>query len=100
MASYRLSSSAVKDLNSIAKYTLRIWGQEQAERYLGSLESCMKLLASTPNLGRGCSHIRPEFRRFEYKRHVIFYRPVKGGIFVGRILHERMRADRQVIEDI
>jgi plasmid stabilization system protein ParE len=30
----------------------------------------------------------------EFRKHVVFYRRIKGGIRVSRILHDRMLAER------
>jgi len=38
-------------------------------------------------------------RRLEHGKHVVFYRQVRGGIVVSRILHQRMLPDRHAIED-
>jgi len=59
MATVSFSRSAKADLLSIGAYTLQTWGAAQAERYIGSLEACAKLLAGNPALGRPCGWIRP-----------------------------------------
>jgi len=35
----------------------------------------------------------------EYEMHVVIYRVDKDGIFVSRILHQRMLPSRHLIED-
>lgn len=90
MPEYRLAAPAQRNLREIVRYTLRTWGEDQADRYLESLRKCMASLAASPNLGRACSYAHPDYRRYEHEKHVIFYRPTKYGIRVGRILHERM----------
>jgi toxin ParE1/3/4 len=66
------------------------WGGRQADQYLTKLEDGFALLAENPSIGRTCDVIREGLRRFEVGRHVIFYLPEPGGIFVVRVLHERM----------
>lgn len=95
----RFSRGAKADLLSIGEYTLNTWGAAQAERYLGELERCAKLLAGNPLLGRPCNWIRPGLRRFEKGRHVFFYRRLEDGIFVSRILHQSMLPEQQPFED-
>jgi len=80
MATVSFSRSAKADLLSIGAYTLQTWGAAQAERYIGSLEACAKLLAGNPALGRPCGWIRPGLYRFEKGRHVFFYRWQEDGI--------------------
>jgi toxin ParE1/3/4 len=94
VAVYRFSRRAETDLVRIAAYTLRIWGEAQAVRYLDDLEACCQMLADHPELGRACDHIRSGLRRLEHGRHVVFYRQKAGGILVTRILHQRMVPER------
>ncbi len=37
---------------SIAAYTLRTWGEDQAIHYIDGLEACCRRLADNPALGR------------------------------------------------
>jgi len=57
------------------------------------------MLAASPKLGRPCNWIRPGLRRFEKGRHVVFYRRLRDGIFVSRILHQSMLPDEQSFEE-
>ena len=100
MARFRVSRRAEADLYNIGLYTLRIWGEAQAERYLRELEDCCQQLADSPRRGRACDEIRPGLWRMEQGRHVIFYREDPGcGILISRILHHRMLPEKQAIDD-
>ena len=99
MAKLRFSRRAEADLLSIAGYTLRKWGKVQAIGYLDELESCCRMLADNPSLGRRCDDIRPGLQRHEHARHVLFYRQEASGILICRILHERMLPERHAIDD-
>jgi toxin ParE1/3/4 len=90
MATIQLSGSAKSDLVHIGAFTLEKWGAAQAERYLGDLEQCARMLAGNPALGRECAWLRPGLRRFEKARHVVFYRQTADGILICRILHQAM----------
>jgi toxin ParE1/3/4 len=81
----------------IGDYTLRTWGEGQTIRYLEELETCCQQLANNPNLGRACDEILPGLRRIEHCRHVLFYRLETDGIWVSRILHNRMLPDRHAV---
>jgi plasmid stabilization system protein ParE len=87
-------------LLSIGAYTLKTWGAAQAERYLGALEQCAKMLAGNPPLGRPCAWIRPGLHRFERGRHAFFYRREGDGILVSRILQQSMLPEQQSFEDV
>jgi toxin ParE1/3/4 len=100
LPAYRFSRLARLDLVEIADYTVDTWGLEQANRYMSGLESCFKQLAGTPGIGRKCDRIRAGYRRMEHKMHVVIYRVDKDGIFISRILHQRMLPSRHLIEDV
>lgn len=99
MVTLQISRSAKADLLNIAADTLQKWGIAQAERYLDGLEQCAIMLAENPSLGRLCEWIRPGLHRFEKGRHVVFYRRLKDGIVVSRILHQSALPDRHPFED-
>jgi toxin ParE1/3/4 len=96
---FRFSRRAEADLLSLGDYTLHEWGKTQAARYIGELEVCCQTLADNPALGRPCDDVRPDLRRHEHGKHVVFYRQERGGILVSRILHQRMLPDRHRIDD-
>ncbi|HSR67285.1 MAG TPA: type II toxin-antitoxin system RelE/ParE family toxin [Acidobacteriota bacterium] len=93
MSRYRLASAAKADLQSIWHYTETTWGGRQAEAYVADLKKSFEMLASTPALGRSRDEVRPGFRSFPIREHLIFYRPEESGIAVARILHQRMDVD-------
>ena len=99
MAHCRFSAAAEADLLRIGAHTLRIWGEDQAIRYIIELEACCRVLADNPALGRSCDDIRPGLRRMESSRHVVFYREEAGGILISRILHQRMLPERHAFDD-
>jgi toxin ParE1/3/4 len=94
MATLRFTRQAEADLVSIGAYTIRTWGEPQADRYLSELETCCLQLTATPFLGRACDEIRPGLRRHEHGSHIIFYRQTTKGILVSRILHHSMLPQR------
>lgn len=90
MPEYRLSRLARLDLIEISDYTQDTWGVQQADRYIDGFEGCFRRLTQNPESGRRCNHIERGLRRIEHEKHVIFYRSEDDGIFVIRILHQRM----------
>ena len=99
MPRFRFSYRAETDLLAIGEYTLRTWGKVQAARYINEIEACCQMLAANPALGRSCENVRPGLRRFEHGKHVVFYRREPDGIFVSRILHERMLPKLHATDD-
>jgi toxin ParE1/3/4 len=90
-----LTRRAQADLLDISVHTMTTWGEAQSFRYVDDLNEFCQRLAETPLLGRACDAISPGLRRIEFRKQVVFYRQIKGGIRISRILHERMLADRE-----
>jgi toxin ParE1/3/4 len=98
VAGFTLSRLAETDLEGVAEYTLQRWGEAQAEKYLSEMETCCRMLASNPQLGRACDDIRPGLRRIERGEHIVFYRIIAAEVFVIRILHRAMLPQRDAID--
>jgi toxin ParE1/3/4 len=90
VSTYRLTRKAASDLAEILLYTSDTWGEAQARRYLNLLSEGFDLIADKPGIGRECGVLAFRLRRLERGKHVIFYRPARGGVTVARILHQRM----------
>ena len=84
------SRDAAHDLNDIAEYTVAQWGKEQCAKYLDLLEqTCEVIIPQNAAHGRPVPE-RPGLVRWRCERHVVYFRSVRGGIEIVRILHERM----------
>jgi len=90
MAAVRYTSRAEFDLDEIADFTKRNWNELQVNKYLDGLEDLCVLLTKNPKLGRPYSEAHPTWRRMEHGSQVVFYREIKTGILVQRIMHKRM----------
>lgn len=96
MADFYLRPKAVSDLENIWDYTVRMWDEDQAERYLRLLNVGFIDLTIQPDLGRACDAIRPGYRVFRVGSHVIFYRVMNEGIEIVRVLHQSMDFERHL----
>lgn len=90
MAEFVLRPKAVEDLESIWDYTVKTWGEEQAETYLRLINRGFVDLSRDPSLGRSCDEIREGYRKLRVGRHVIFYRPASEAVEIVRVLHQAM----------
>jgi len=81
---------AREDLKAIWRYTLRQWGERQANLYLQQLDHGIRSLADFPDLGVPCDHIRAEYRKLHVNRHLIFYRRDGSHVEIVRVLHQAM----------
>jgi len=96
MAEFRLTPAALRDLESIWRYTAQQWGADQATDYLDALNAAFEAIAQTPDSGLRCDHIRPGYRRQWAEQHAVYYRVVDGMAIVVRVLHQRMDAPRHL----
>jgi toxin ParE1/3/4 len=90
MKCYVLRPRAERDIEEIWDYSAETWGIGQAEIYIRKIQQSLTLLADDPRLGRPCEDIRAGYRKFRSGSHFVFYRLIKDGIDVVRVLHESM----------
>jgi len=93
---YELSRAADRDLDDIYVYTFREFGVLQADVYFESLEDCLTKLAENPLLGVDASNVRAGYRRFVHQRHTLYYRKIRTGVRIVRILGPGMSVERSV----
>jgi toxin ParE1/3/4 len=62
-----------------------------ADRFVDRIERRFGLLAVNRRLGVTKDDLRPGLRRFGYERYMIYYRLVRGGIEVVRVVHGARR---------
>jgi toxin ParE1/3/4 len=79
---------------------------EDALRFLAAAEKTFAQLAKLPRMGKSRkvkSRVFPDVRQFPitgFERHLVFYRPIRGGIEVLRVLHSARDLNRILDEDI
>ncbi|SRR6266478_3102210 len=56
---------AREDLKAIWRYSLRQWGERQADLYLQQLDRGIRSLADFPDLGIPCDQIRAGYRKLQ-----------------------------------
>ncbi len=92
---YRLSTAAANDINNIYDYTEYKFGEKQAIKYLTGLDEQITLLAEYPDSGRMRDEVRKGLMSFAYQKHIVFYRIMKYGIRIVRVLHGSMDIPKQ-----
>jgi len=96
MVSGRLQSTpeAVEDLDRIWDYIAQE-SPRAADRLLDELQERFDLLAKNPEMGERQPMLADgTYRRFVYRNYVIYYRPLKDGIVLVRILHGAQSAEQ------
>jgi toxin ParE1/3/4 len=83
MAVYKLSPQAEAKLVDIYEYSLRNFGERQADKYYMSMHEAFQRLAEAPLIGR----LFHEFRRHEHDQYAIFYELIDEGVKITMIYH-------------
>jgi toxin ParE1/3/4 len=96
MSRYVLSPRAQEDLDEIWDFTVKTWGERQAEDYIRLLVGAIETAAENPRRGRPCDEVRKGYHRYLAGSHIIFFRKTKAGIDVIRILHGGMDFDQHL----
>jgi toxin ParE1/3/4 len=86
MSSYSLTQQAADDLNEIHDF-IATDNVTAALRFIDRLEEKFQAIAESPEIGRTRKELAPNLRSFPVGNYVIFYRPIKAGIQVIRVLH-------------
>jgi toxin ParE1/3/4 len=85
MSRYVLSAPAKKDLKDLTNYLLRL-SVSAANNFLDIFEEKCRLLADFPEIGRSREELAPLLRSLPVDKYVIFYRLIKNGIQIERVL--------------
>ena len=96
MAGYALSPAARADVEEIWDYTVRNWGEAQAERYTRNIRDACEALGDGTLSGRSAEDIRAGYRKAAVGSQVMFHRVRADVVEVIRILHQSMDVGRHI----
>ena len=86
MGLIRRTPSAHQDYQGIWHYIAQN-NVTAADDLLRKLDSKLELLSDHPRAGQGRPELRPRLRSFPVGEYLIFYRAIRGGIELLRVLH-------------
>jgi len=86
MSQYRVSEDARRDLGDIWLHVAHD-NPDAADQLIRALLSRFPMLASQSGMGRVRKELADNLRSHAVGNYVIFYRPMKGGIEIARVLH-------------
>jgi toxin ParE1/3/4 len=92
----RLRAAADADLADILDYSAERFGEAVATAYLRSFEQAFDLLERHPQAGPLRTEIEPAIRCLPHRSHRIFYDIDGKTIWIVRVLHHAMDADRRL----
>jgi toxin ParE1/3/4 len=96
MGVYKLSNKAEIDLAAMYEFGIYKFGITQAQKYFYAMHEAFEVLSENIDLGRDASEFIEDLNRFSYKAHTIFYMQTASGIFILRVLSQRMDYERNL----
>ena len=90
MGVYKLSTKAEIDLAKMYEFGIRKFGLLQAQKYFLEMHDVFQVLDENADLGRDASEYIEDLKRFSFKAHTLFYLQTTSGIFILRVLSQRM----------
>ena len=88
MARLTVSEEADRDLDTLYRLGVEMFGISQADRYTDGLLGALDLIADFPAAARLRTELKPPIRAYPYKSHVILYDiDLTGDVLVVRIRH-------------
>ena len=98
MSNFHFAKAADEDILEIAIHSIEIWGLKQSKKYKKELDICFQFLAENPDIGRDASIFALDLKRYSYKAHAIFFKTVDDGIFIVRVLGQKMDLEREFLK--
>ena len=85
MGALKFTLRAERDLNDIWDYIARD-NPKTAVDFTAAIERTCGLLADNPAMGRRRDDLVARLRSFPHGKYLIFYRPIRGGVEIVRIV--------------
>ena len=95
-AKFRISATAIDDLEGIWEYTFLNWSKEQADRYHKLIISEIEFIAENKTSGKPMDHVKDGYPVTYVKSHMIFFKRSERTVEVMRILHQRMDIESNI----
>jgi len=87
--SLRISPRAERDVETVLRYSLRIWGEEQRILYDALLWEAFRRIQAFPDIDRVTDEDRPRRREYHLEHHTILYRHAPDAVTILRVINPR-----------
>jgi len=87
MGLIRRTPTSRRDYGAIWDHIAANATPETADALLWLLDEKLRLISDFPGMGQARPELRPRFRSFPVGRYLLFYRPLRGGIELVRVIH-------------
>ncbi len=86
MKRFRIDPQARADLDGVYEYVAKA-NRPAARRLIERFQEALRLLATQPMMGQARPELAANLRSFTVGSYVIYFRPVRDGIQVARVIH-------------
>ena len=87
MGLVRRTAMSHRDYGEIWDYIAMAGRPDAADTLLRKFDETIKILSDFPGLGRARPELRPRLRSLPVGSYLIFYRPIRDGIELIRVIH-------------
>jgi toxin ParE1/3/4 len=94
---YRISESAIKDLDGIWENTFLNWSKEQADRYHSLIMNEIEFVSENTTSGKSMEHVKEWYLVVYVKSHMIFFKRNKGIVEIIRFLYQNMDIESNLV---
>ena len=88
MYSYFLTVEADSDLDDIFEYSVRQWGENQADRYITQLQEAVLKLCENPKIAKCRTDLSKNTYSFPVQQHVVYFDLVDNSLIIWAIHHK------------
>ena len=81
------TATSHRDCGDIWDYVAEHGSPSAADTLLLEFDETLRLIADFPGMGQARPDLRPRLRSFPVGVYLLFYRPLRGGIELLRMLH-------------
>lgn len=83
---YRISETALRDLQEIKNYGSKNFGHKNAINYIKEIRNKIRLISRLPLIYQELDHIRPNYRRAIHKSHSIYFKIENEQVLIMRVI--------------
>jgi toxin ParE1/3/4 len=76
-----------RDYGDIWDYVATQGSVDAADRLLRTFDEKLRLISDFPGIGQARPELRPRLRSFPVGNYLLFYRPMRGGVQLVRVIH-------------
>ena len=93
MGFIRRTPTSRRDYSAIWDYVAQHGSLDSADALLRTFDDRIQFLSDFPGAGQARPELRPRLRSFPVGPYLLFYRPIRGGIELIRVLHGARNLD-------